>query len=101
MTFIKNKENFICEHCGVPVIGNGFTNHCPKCLFSKHVDIDPGDRKESCRGMMAPFFVEKEGNEYKITHKCLKCGATKRNKVSPQDDFDSVVKIAKSFSEKK
>ena len=24
--------------------GNGYTNHCPKCLWSKHVDINPGDR---------------------------------------------------------
>ena len=41
--FQRKVEDFICEKCGTKNIGNGFTNHCFKCLWSKHVDINPGD----------------------------------------------------------
>ena len=53
--FIKVKEDFVCEHCGAEVKGDGYTNHCPKCLWSKHVDVHPGDRAAECGGMMALF----------------------------------------------
>ncbi|MFN2146641.1 MAG: RNHCP domain-containing protein, partial [Anaerolineales bacterium] len=35
--FQRRIEYFICEHCGAEVSGVGFTNHCPVCLWSKHV----------------------------------------------------------------
>ena len=72
-TFQKTKENFICEHCGAQVIGNGYTNHCPKCLWSKHVDINPGDRAAQCGGMMEPVRIEAKGRRYRIVHQCTKC----------------------------
>ncbi|MEA1909889.1 MAG: RNHCP domain-containing protein, partial [Patescibacteria group bacterium] len=56
--FIKTTEDFTCEHCGYNVKGTGYTNHCPKCLYSKHVDDVPGDRKNKCNGLMAPIGVE-------------------------------------------
>lgn len=96
MTFIKKKEDFVCEHCQNTVIGNGFTNHCSKCLWSKHVDISPGDRAAECKGMMKPVNFSKEKSEYVLTHRCEKCGYEKRNKMSPDDDFDKAVKIIAS-----
>lgn len=93
--FTKRVEDFICEHCGESVIGNGFTNHCPKCLWSKHVDIFPGDRKSPCLGLMKLLSVEKEKNNYILTHECIKCGYTKRNKMSEDDDFDVALKAVK------
>jgi len=54
----KRKENFICRHCGAIVEGNGYTDHCPHCLWSQHRDINPGDRKEKCHGLMKPVGVE-------------------------------------------
>jgi len=44
--FQKRIENFTCEKCGLFVKGTGYTDHCPNCLWSKHMDINPGDRKE-------------------------------------------------------
>ena len=90
MTFTRRVENFKCRHCGQPVKGNGFTNHCPYCLWSRHVDIDPGDRLEVCRGMMEPIGAEADGNEYYITHKCSFCGAKKRNKTTKADDISAI-----------
>ena len=86
--FQRNKENFVCEKCGFEVEGNGYTNHCPNCLWSKHVDVNPGDRKANCGGMMEPVEAEFKAKEYSIWHKCLKCGLKKKNKVSKGDNLD-------------
>lgn len=87
--FKKMKEDFGCEHCGEQVVGDGYTNHCPQCLWSQHVDIYPGDRAEECGGLMRPQSLELEGGEYVLTHKCEQCGGQKRNKVSKNDDISS------------
>lgn len=91
--FTRKIEDFICENCGKKVKGNGFTNHCPSCLWSKHVDINPGDRESNCLGLMKPIIVEKGSGEYIIVHKCTKCGYEKRNKVSNNDSFEELLKI--------
>ena len=93
--FTRNIENFTCEHCGAEVEGNGFTNHCPACLFSKHVDENPGDRAAGCGGMMEPIAVEQARGRYVIVHRCLKCGEVKRNKSSPGDSSRALVEVAR------
>lgn len=84
--FIRTLENFMCENCKVFVEGNGYTNHCPKCLWSKHVDINPGDRAENCHGMMKPIGYQKIGNKEKIVHQCQNCGFEKTNKLQKGDN---------------
>jgi hypothetical protein len=98
--FIKNKEDFVCEKCGHEVVGNGYTNHCPECLWSKHVDINPGDRAETCGGLMEPIRVEVKGKEYTIIHKCVKCELEKPNKAVKEDSFQMLVQIAAEHSKK-
>ncbi len=98
LKFIKNKEDFVCDNCGREVEGNGYTNHCPDCLWSKHVDINPGDRKESCGGMMKPVKIESDKEKQKIVHKCVRCGIEKRNSVSKNDSFKKILEIIKKFS---
>ncbi len=94
--FQKKKEDFICENCNREVKGNGYTNHCQFCLWSKHVDINPGDREAVCKGLMKPIKLEKEKSEYIITQECAICGYTKRNKLSPQDNFDVALSAVKA-----
>lgn len=77
--------------------GNGYTSHCFKCLWSKHVDNNPGDRAATCRGMMKPVGVEQNGQEYKLLHYCKKCGIVKRNKVVSEDDFEAVLVCARTM----
>jgi len=91
--FKRTIEDFVCEQCGQQVTGNGFTNHCPQCLWSKHVDIDPGDRLDLCGGMMRPVEVQKKGKEYVIIHVCQKCGFTRVNKAQKEDSFDALTQI--------
>ncbi len=99
--FKKKIEDFICEYCGKKNTGSGFTNHCSQCLWSKHVDIDPGDREGNCGGLMEPIDVEKHGNDYRIVHKCLKCGFLRPNPVTKQDDFNAVLAVSQKAAEKK
>mgnify|MGYP001607370276 CR=1 FL=1 len=87
-TFQKNKEDFICENCGFEVRGSGYTNHCPGCLWSKHVDVNPGDRQENCEGMMEPIEMELKNEEYSVWHKCFRCGFKRKNKLSEGDNLD-------------
>ena len=91
--FIRNPEDFVCEHCGVTVVGNGYTNHCPECLYSKHVDNIPGDRANSCGGLMPPLRVEPDSTGYIITHRCLICRAIKRNKAAAEDNRDRLIAL--------
>ena len=96
--FTKTVEDFTCAHCGATVSGNGYTNHCPKCLYSCHVDNTPGDRAATCGGMMAPIAVEKSGEGFIITHKCEKCGKTIRQHTTPEDDIDTIISISANNS---
>ena len=59
--FTMRDEDFICDVCGEKVSPLGYTarDHCPKCLCSKHVDIMPGDRKNTCLGLLEPIGIEK------------------------------------------
>ena len=98
-TFQRTREDFKCEHCGVGVKGNGYTNHCPRCLWSKHVDINPGDRAEECGGLMEPIDIELKEGKYVIVHRCQKCGFIRRNKVCDTDDFDSVIALSRRKTE--
>jgi len=92
--FQRNIEDFVCEKCGQKNIGNGYTNHCSKCLYSKHVDVNPGDREADCGGLMIPKEVFQKNRESYIKHVCEKCSYIKNNKISKIDSFDEIVKIS-------
>lgn len=83
---IVRNEGFDCAHCGFVVpAGDGFVrNHCPHCLRSAHVDGDvPGDRSESCGGLMDPIASETRGGLWIVTHRCRRCGHERRNRLYP------------------
>ena len=92
--FQRTIEDFECEHCGEEVSGNGYTNHCPKCLWSKHVDKNPGDRAEKCGGMMKPVGFEKRGSDYIIFQHCILCGFERKNNFTKGDDFEVLLKLS-------
>lgn len=83
--FKKNDSGFVCDNCGLQVEPLGYTsrNHCPRCLYSRHVDVNPGDRQNACGGLMRPVRAEPDPKRgYIITHKCTRCGAIRRNKAA-------------------
>lgn len=80
--FKRVKEDFTCKKCGAAVSGDGYTNHCSECLWSVHVDINPGDRASECGGLMEPIRIEEKEGEPRIVHRCIECGHEKANRVS-------------------
>ena len=99
--FTKNDSGFICAHCGYEVKPLGYTsrNHCPKCLWSLHLDENPGDRASECGGQMEPVKAEPDAKKgYIIYHRCTKCGAIRRNKAAHEakdqpDDLKLIIKL--------
>lgn len=100
MKFIARNDGFKCENCGKqvgPIIyGGSYRNHCPFCLYSKHVDGPvPGDRVEPCHGLMKPIGVTtKSRGEFTIIHQCQKCHFERLNRVAGDDDADLLTKIS-------
>jgi Zn finger protein HypA/HybF involved in hydrogenase expression len=91
--FQRRIEDFVCENCGVKVQGNGYTNHCPACLWSKHVDINPGDRANSCGGLMEPVGAYFKSQKWRLKHRCQKCGEEKIIKIAKEDKWREVERI--------
>lgn len=101
MAFIKKIEDFKCEHCGAEVTGKGYTNHCPKCLWSKHVDVEPGDRQAECGGLMRPTDLYYHSGKWIICQRCESCGFTRNDKIREEDDTEEVIRLEKELAEKK
>jgi DNA-directed RNA polymerase subunit RPC12/RpoP len=95
--FTMRDEEFICENCNKKVEKLNYTarDHCPYCLYSKHVDIMPGDRKNSCQGLLKPIAIEKFKDTYKIVYKCSKCNQIHKNIVASDDDMDLIIELTK------
>ena len=90
----EQNTGFSCVVCEEPVsaLTNGsYRNHCPFCLSSLHVDVEPGDRASGCRGVMNAVDVVWSSKGWQLVHRCRACSATKRNRIAPDDD---VVRIA-------
>ena len=89
-------EEFICENCKKKVDKLNYTarDHCPYCLYSKHVDINPGDRANKCCGLLVPVGIEKYKNTYKIIYKCSKCGQIHKNIMASDDNMEKIIDLS-------
>ncbi len=92
-------ETFTCKVCGRLVVpegaGSNHRNHCPNCLCSLHLDIEPGDRAADCGGHMEPIavWVRKNG-EWAIINRCKICGALSSNRIAADDNPMKLMSIA-------
>ena len=109
----REKDNgFHCVNCKRFVtkdeyIGTKHRNHCPFCLFSKHVDLNSaGDRKAVCKCKMKPIAltVKKEGKdkygkekigELMLVHRCCneECQKVSINRIAGDDDTHSILQV--------
>ena len=89
-------EEFICENCNKEISKLNYTarDHCNYCLYSKHVDINPGDRKNDCHGLLVPIGIEKFKDTYKIIYRCNKCGQLHKNVMASDDDMNEIIKLS-------
>ncbi len=91
---VRVRENFVCEKCGERVIGDGYTDHCPKCLWGKHVDGKvPGDRASNCKGLMEPMEAVYEKGKFKISYKCQKCEHEFSVREGKNDDRERLIEL--------
>ncbi|HEY3328582.1 MAG TPA: RNHCP domain-containing protein [Capsulimonadaceae bacterium] len=90
---------FQCIHCGNPVgeqaQGTDHRNHCPICLWSKHLDNTPGDRASECGGVMEPVAVwVRPGGDWALIHRCRRCGDLHSNRIAGDDSELMLLSIA-------
>ncbi len=95
--FTMKDENFICENCNESVFKLNYTarDHCPHCLYSKHVDIFPGDRDNNCHGLLKPIGIEKFKDSFKIIYRCEKCHQNHKNIIARDDNMDLIIELTK------
>ena len=92
-------EPFVCKVCGRLVVpagaGSDHRNHCPNCLSSLHLDVEPGDRAAECGGVMEPIavWVRKNG-EWALIHRCRICGALSSNRIAADDNPMKLLSLA-------
>ena len=100
--FQRKKEDFTCEVCKTEVVGTGYTNHCPECLTSKHVDIFPGDRLEECGGVMPVTEIIRKGDGYTLVHSCQTCKYSHTDHFRDNaDNIDSLIKLSQKLAKEK
>ena len=92
-------EEFKCGHCktfvGPTLTGGRHRNHCPVCLYSRHVDRShPGDRRSRCRSLMRPAGVFHRTNcEQMLVHVCLGCGSERHCRVAADDNTVACMRL--------
>ena len=89
--FIMLNESFTCENCGKEISkhpSGSARNHCPHCLYSKHLDKDfPWDRLSECHGLMKPIWKDYHKNKsWMVINECLKCWKNISNKLAEDDN---------------
>ena len=100
---------FKCSHCHVYVSAEPFLtgvnnrNHCPYCLWSRHLDLfEAGDRLSACKGHMKPVGLalkktrKKYGfdqGELMIVHLCVACGKASINRIAADDLADRIYEV--------
>ncbi len=103
------EEQFRCQNCGLLVstdpelAGVNNRNHCPNCLWSKHVDLNKaGDRKATCQARMQPVgltvkqthkkFASAVG-ELMLIHRCTACGKLSINRIAADDSAGQLYRL--------
>ena len=94
----REPETFRCVHCSTDVPttapGTAHRNHCPVCLWSRHVDDEPGDRRSDCHASMEPIAITVRGDEWVLIHRCAACGELSSNRIAGDDSPLLLMRLA-------
>ena len=96
----RRTGSFRCVHCRLDVSddapGTAHRNHCPTCLWSRHVDDDtPGDRDADCGSQMEPIGITvRGGGEWVLVHRCTGCDEVHLNRTAGDDNPLMLLRIA-------
>ncbi len=75
--------------CGFSV--EGTLDHCPQCLWSKHV---AGKKGKHCGGAMEPRAIELGEERCMIVYQCMKCAHRHKQKSAVVDSFEALSKLS-------
>jgi hypothetical protein len=97
--FERSSQSFRCRNCGLDVSsdapGTAHRNHCPNCLWSRHVDNTPGDRRADCGSSMEPIAVHVRSNgEWALVHRCAGCRTIHLNRIAGDDNPLPLLRLA-------
>ncbi|MGB7875133.1 MAG: RNHCP domain-containing protein [Anaerolineales bacterium] len=100
-------DDFKCAHCGYIVTsahwisGVKNRNHCPYCLWSRHLDLNAmGDRLSACKASMQPVAlttkrsIDKYGcgrGELMLVYQCTNCGNVSINRIAADDEASTLL----------
>lgn len=97
----RSPGSFRCRNCRLDVPtdapGTAHRNHCPHCLWSRHVDETPGDRAALalCGSSMEPIAITVRGDgEWVLVHRCLGCDVLHLNRTAGDDNPLALMRIA-------
>jgi len=90
---------FRCGNCGLDVAkqapGTAHRNHCPSCLWSRHLDDVPGDRAASCDAAMEPVGISsRRDGEWAVVHRCRGCRTVHLNRIAGDDNPLALMQLA-------
>ena len=76
--------------------GTAYRNHCPNCLWSRHVDDDtPGDRESDCGSLMEPIGITvRRSGEWVLVHRCAGCDVINLNRTAGDDNPLVLLRLA-------
>jgi hypothetical protein len=96
----EEERSFRCGHCRLDVptdaLGTAHRNHCPNCLWSRHLDErTPGDRASECCSLMEPIGITVRGSgEWVVVHRCTGCEEVNLNRSAGDDNPLALLRLA-------
>jgi hypothetical protein len=104
------ESGFTCRHCtnyvtcAPEIAGVQNRNHCPYCLWSRHLDgAAAGDRRSACRATMRPVglttkrsrnkYARERDGELMIIHQCTVCAKLVLNRIAADDSDSALIDI--------
>jgi hypothetical protein len=96
----SRERSFRCRNCALQVSldapGTAHRNHCPNCLWSRHLDDDaPGDRAADCGAVMEPVAISVRGDgEWVLVHRCTWCDEVHLNRTAGDDNPIMLMQLA-------
>jgi hypothetical protein len=96
----RSQTSFRCRNCRLDVSmdapGTEHRNHCPSCLWSRHLDASaPGDRAADCGASMEPIAVwVRSDGEWALVHRCGECATVHVNRIAGDDNPLMLMRLA-------
>jgi hypothetical protein len=107
--FLDINADFKCIHCRHHISTNTALsgvinrNHCPYCLYSRHMDLyRAGDRLSACKGAMKAvgLTLKKTNKKYgsaqgelMLVHCCEECGKLSINRIAADDIAEHIYAV--------